>query len=130
METKMENENKTTQPQPYGETKEEMPQVEVANEEQLPVWMQRMPSGNLLVKTSQGDYEVADVPYEEVMKARKRITRGENIDVDKFEIALISTSLVSPKLGELDLIKLKGSTVMKLRGAIYKMYDINSFLSI
>jgi len=124
----MENEmNKTTQPKPYTEEKEEnKPEME----ETLPNWMQRLENGNLLVKTSEGTFEITDVSYEEVLKAKKRITRGDSLDVDKFEIALISTSLVKPKLGELDIMKLKGSTVMKLRGAIYKLYDIASFLSI
>jgi len=124
-------ENKTTQPIPYGneetETKEEPKEI---NAKATPIWMKELPNGNILVETKEGTFELTDIPYEEVVRAKKRITHGDAVDMDKFELALISESLVNKKIGELDLMKLKGSTVMKLRGAVYRLYDIPSFLSL
>ena len=108
------------------------PKAKVRNFKQLNEWLfEDTESGNYVVKTKEGDFEFTDVPYERVMGAKRRATRGDGQtpDVDIFELGLITESLVTPKIGELDLKKLKSSTVFKLRAAIYKMYDINSFLS-
>jgi hypothetical protein len=133
-------ESKTTIPKPYGETKAEAPieaKVEEPKEkiENLPEWLSYNSSGNLLCFTKKGTFEFADIPYSKVMSAKKRATRimqdgTPTIDMDNFELMLISESLVNPKVPELEIKEYPGSVVMKLRGAIYKLYDIASFLSL
>ena len=81
------------------------------------------------VYTKDGKFILEDVPYEKLMKAKKRIQRGDNKDTDKIELAVISESLIEPKIGELDLMKLRGSTIAKLKVAIDRMYDMDDFLS-
>jgi len=139
-------ENNTTQPQPYGEEAKPVTQPVIEKiakevfkdefEEQPPEqeWFSEKEDGTFLIKTKRdGDFIFDDIPYDEIMKAKKRTTRterdgSERLDTDKFELAVISASLIEPKLGELDIMKKKSSTVFKLKGAIYKIYDLNSFL--
>lgn len=98
--------------------------------EVMPEWMKYTEDGNLAVKTKEGVYILEDVPYKKVMAAQKRITRPDGqVDQAKFELALISESLVKPKVGELDLQELRTSTMLRLKAAIYKLYDMASFLS-
>ena len=131
-----EMQDKTTKPQAFeAEVKEEIKEVPVIEDDGTPKeWFEELSDGTYIVRTKRdGDFIFDDIPYDQIIKARKRTTRkqvdgSENIDTDKFELAIISESLIKPKLGELDLIKKKSSTVIKLKAAIYKIYDLNSFL--
>jgi len=139
MNEENEIENNTTQPQPYGE-EEPLETVvktikETVEEDTDPDnWLVERADGTYLVKTKKdGNFIFEDIPYDEILKAKKRTTRpgrdgNERTDTDKFELAVISASLIEPKLGELDILRKKSSTVFKLKGAIYKIYDLNSFL--
>ena len=143
-----EMENKTTHPQAFeAEVKEEEINVETGEVTEIdkskgePIiseiakeWFEELADGTYLCRTKRdGDFIFDDIPYDQIIKARKRTTRkqadgSEQIDTDKFELAIISESLLKPKLGELEIIKKKSSTVIKLKAAIYKIYDLNSFL--
>jgi hypothetical protein len=99
----------------------------------MPEWLELKDNGNYVVDTKDGKFELQDIEYEKTMKARKRITRtdhqgNESIDGVKFQMALISESLVEPKKGELEIMKLKSSSVIRLSYAINEMYDLQSFL--
>ena len=99
----------------------------------LPEWIEEKENGNYVVDTKDGKFELEDVEYTKITQARKRITRtdrqgNETIDGNKFLLAIISESLVTPQMGELDLMKLKSSSVLRLTSAINTMYDVNSFL--
>jgi hypothetical protein len=133
--------DKTTRVKAFGEDnfteepKEEMEQPKVVEEvTEKNKWFQPLEDGTFIVHTSRdGDFVFEDIPYENIIRAKKRVTRRQNdgsetVDTDKFELAVISESLVKPKIGELELLKKKSSTVMKLKAAIYKMYDLDSFL--
>ena len=134
-----EMENKTTTPQPFEEVKKvpivEKEQKKVVEEDTDPEkWLVENADGTYLLKTKKdGNFIFDDIPYDEILKAKKRTTRPgrngqEQTDTDKFELAVISASLIEPKLGEMDILKKRSSTVFKLKGAIYKIYDLNSFL--
>lgn len=106
----------------------------MSNDEIKQKWLVEKDDGNIVVTTKDGVFEFTDIPYDKIMSAKKRSTRQHNdgsasVDTDMFELMLISDSLVKPKMGEMDLKALKGSSVMKLRAGIYKLYDMNSFLS-
>ncbi len=139
--------DKTTQPKPFesNEEKQNTPMSEDVQEakttfgevedESLPKWLKRTENGNLICKTNDGEFEFTDIPYKKIISAKKRATRRqadgtEYTDMDTFEMILISESLVKPQMGEMQIKELRGSTVMKLRATIYKLYDIASFLSI
>ena len=103
------------------------------DEMKLPKWIEIKDNGNYLVDTKDGKFELQDVEYEKITQARKRISRpdstgNESIDTGKLQLAIISESLVEPKKGELELIKLKSSSIFRLTHAIGLMYDLNSFL--
>ena len=105
----------------------------MSEEKKLPEWIQEKENGNLLVKTKEGDFELEEQPYEKIVQAKKRFTRTNpngirETDNDKLQLALISESLVTPKKGELELMKFKGSTVFRLSYAINQLYDLASFL--
>ena len=110
--------------------KEEKVQEKVYIEDaSLPAFIKRIDEDTLEVSTKDGDFVLEDIPYEKIMSTKKRISSiGKEVSVDAFELALISESLKSPQKGELELRKMRGSTIMKLKAAIYKMYDIDSFL--
>ena len=87
----------------------------------IPQWYKCLPNGDIEITTKDGVFELTDVEYDKVFRARQRAKGKE-------DIAMISESLVKPKLGELDILKLHTSSVMRLTKAIYDLYDIESFL--
>lgn len=116
-------------------TAEKIPDVtEVDMEGQatdLPDWIKPLGNDMYEVTTRKGKYILEDVEYEKIMRAKQRTTGGKTSPaaLDNFEIAMISESMVKPKLTDMEIRKLKSSEFMRLRGAIYKLYDIESFLS-
>ena len=100
--------------------------------EKLPEWLSKQ-DNNFVVETKEGKFELQEIEYEKFIAARKRLTRvdragNEKVDEAKLQVALISESLVEPKMGELDLMKLKMSTMLRLSKAIEMMYDMQDFL--
>ena len=117
----------------------EMPEVETSGEPteeqttaQLPPWMHWISDEQIEVTTRKGvKYTLQDVEYDKVMNAKARTTGGKTDSkaIDNFEIALIAISLLKPKVTELELKSMKLSVIVRLRAAVYKLYDIESFLS-
>jgi len=98
----------------------------------LPEWLREQSDGTFIVNTKQGDFTLKELEYERILASKKRALRGGQVTdpdaMDRFELTLISDSIVTPVTGELELKKMKGSTVMRLRAAVQKLYDIESFL--
>lgn len=87
-------------------------------------------NGNLLVETKDGKFELEEKDWETIERAKKR-AEAAHIDED---IAMLSCSIVKvddeeKKIGELDVSKLKGSSVLRLKYAINKLYGLMDFLS-
>ena len=113
-------------------TKEKIEKIEEPMEEDSkhPAWC-KVTDDYVKVKTKDGVFTLEDVEYDRVMRAKQRVTRGENnpVAMDKFELALIAESMTGEnKVGDMDLRKMKTSTVMRLRYAVSQLYDIQSFL--
>ena len=125
---------KATMPNPETETTAEVKIPQERTFKQIADWLKEWSDGNLELITKDGKFELHELAYDKVLSAKKRATRvtqqGEMTDIDTFELMLISDSLVKPVMGELDIKKLKGSTVIKLKSAISKLYDLQSFLSV
>jgi len=129
--------------EPDQETSEIEETNDIGPKDEIPVFLTKLENGNLVCHTGQGDFEFTDVPYEKVLAAKRRATHGRNsqserLDLDTFSLMLISESMVSAKMpdgstrgsfGELEIKKLKTSTVLKLSATVNYMYDIKSFLS-
>ena len=86
-------------------------------------------NGNLLVTTKDGEFELEEQTWNVIEKAKKRASAAK-IDED---IAMLSCSVVKingedKKIGELELIELKGSSILRLKFAINKHYGLMDFL--
>lgn len=85
-----------------------------------PEWLHRLDNGNIKVNTKEGDYELTDVAYKKLIKARQK--KGYE------DVAAISLALVEPKLTETEVMNLKSSTVTRIQKAIMELMDLDSFL--
>ena len=96
----------------------------------LPDWMKYIGDDRYKVTTRKRSYIMEDIEYEQIMRAKARATGGKTTSgaMDNFEIALLSVSIIEPKMNEMNVRKLKGSEYMRLRAALYKLYDMESFL--
>ena len=108
--------------------------TEQPTEKPLPEFLTRLPNGNLMCRTSEGEYEFTDLPYDKTLAVKQRAVKFNNgnpvLDGDLFELILISESLVNKKVGELTIRGMKTSTVLRMKMAIAKLYDLTSFLSL
>ena len=108
-----------------------VPQKEEDQESEHPNWYTVNTEDDYVeVKTKDGTFQLEDVPYEKVQRAKQRVMRGktDQVSMDNFEMALISVSLKGTTTGELDLVKFRTSTIMRLRYAVSQLYDLESFL--
>lgn len=133
--------NRPIEPEDIESTAVETPAVVPDNVEPLPDYMRWVEDEKLECTTKDGIFIFEDLPYDKILSVKKRCIRpirtaqgpSEKFDVDAFELGLMSESMyengTDKKLGELAIRKLRGSTVLKLRTAIYKIYDMPSFLS-
>jgi len=106
---------------------------EVMEEEELedmPPWMKYLGNDQYEVRTRKAVYILEDIPYDKIIRAKARTTGGKDSPqaMDRFELALLAESTVKPKVTEAELREKRGSELMRLRAAIYKLYDIASFL--
>ncbi len=116
-----------------GVTKEETDKdKEYIEDSSLPEWIKKVDEFTYEVNTKEGIFVMEDVPEKKIKQARSKCTNPQTgqINVANLEYALISASLVEPKKGELDLLEYRGSTIQRLKFAVYKLYDMESFLSI
>lgn len=124
----MENQEPRKEPRPK---EPELPSVEFAEEEDLdlPPWLKTVEhEGDFLwyVKTRHdGVFVLKEVSNAKVKSA---IKRGKPSDMS--EEAIIAASLVEPKLGELNISKMSGGDVVRLKFATAKMYNMEYFLSL
>lgn len=110
---------------------EEEPSEEGDEEFVLPSWIKDLGDDKFEVKTRKRTYIIIDPDYEEIVKLKRRTLGGKlnQSSTDNFEIGLITTCVISPKLTDMDVRKLKASEFMRLRTAIYKVFDAENFLS-
>ena len=106
-------------------------EAETDDEFVLPKWIKELGDDKFQVKTRKATYVIVDPDYEEIVKLKRRTLGGKlnQSSTDNFEIGLISTCVISPKLTDMDVRKLKASEFMRLRTAIYKVFDAENFLS-
>lgn len=127
-------ENNTTKVQPFEEDiQEEVIEKKselLNNLENLPNGFEMLGNGNLLVKTKEGDFEIEEICWTDISAIRERLTAGgrKKVSDDKITLAIISKGLRNKKMGELELMKLKGSTVLKLLKASSILYNNDDFL--
>ena len=92
----------------------------------LPSFITLNEKEQFVVKTRDGFFVLDDVQGDKPDRALKRV-RQANAD-DLAEYALISSSLVTPKMGELQIKdELRFSTKMRLRKAIMLLYNLSDF---
>lgn len=97
---------------------------------ELPSWMEYLGNDKYKVTTRKRTYLMVDIEYEKIMRAKARATGGKDTPyaMDNFEVALLAETIEKPKMTEMEVRKLKGSEYMRLRAALYKLYDMASFL--
>ena len=96
----------------------------------FPDWIQLRSDDKYIVTDRKGnEYLFEDVPNKRITRVANRIKGNKaNIDEMKFQLGLISEAMVEPKMGELEIDELPGSIVTRLKGAVMKIFDLDSFL--
>lgn len=93
-------------------------------------WMKELEDGKIEVIDKKGNkYILEEKEYGVVERAFRVATKSDgNIDATKVAMKLITASLVEPQINDAELLKLPGSTVMRLLLAVQYLYDLNRFL--
>ena len=83
------------------------------------------------VETREGTFKFADIPnsqFEDIKRTVRGISKGGEVDEDLLQNKLIVAMSVEPKLTDIQMRKLKASTVIKMGLAIKKWMDLDDFL--
>ena len=98
--------------------------------EGFPEWITMRSDGRYIVKDRTGkEYVFEDIPNSKIAAATRRVTQGRtDPDMEKVQLALVSAAMMEPKMGEMEVDALPGSIAFRLKAAVMKIFDLDSFL--
>lgn len=89
-----------------------------------PEWVVENEDGNFTIKTKEGDY-IFEEQNGEVVERVNKLSDKSGKDVESL---LITRSAIEPKLTDAELVKLKGSTYLRLKYGISFVYGLQDFI--
>lgn len=91
-------------------------------------WLAETPEGDYLVETKDGIFKLRDVEYDRIVKARKRGEKPNMVQECILSELIVGKDDKEEKIGELDILKFKGSSVMRLNYVMNEIMGVKDFL--
>jgi len=112
------------------EVKENFNKIETEIIDGFPEWIKIDANGNYHVFNRDGTKSIfVDIPNKKIDRCMNRAKgHGNEINMTKAQLMLISESMIEPKLGELEIDDMPGSKVTRWKAAVMKIFDLDSFL--